>query len=194
MTRLTSLCVYCGARAGTDPTHRAAAKRLGTVLGERRIRLVFGAGSIGLMGAVADAALAAGGDAVGVIPRHLDRVELVNDRLTEVHVVESMHERKHLMFELADAFAVLPGGLGTLDEAMEIITWRQLRLHDMPVVLVDHNGYWRPFVDLVGHVVAHGFADPSVAGLFTVVASVDDVVPAIEARLPAGKPAVPGRP
>lgn len=191
---LTSLCVYCGTRAGADPMHRAAAERLGTLLGERRIRLVFGAGSAGLMGAVADAALAAGGDAVGVIPRHLTRAERAHDRLTEVHVVDSMHERKQRMFDLSDAFAVLPGGLGTLDETMEIITWRQLRLHRKPVALIDQRGYWRPFVDLVGHVVDRGFADPSVHDLFAVVESVDDVVPEVEALLATGKRAGRRRP
>ena len=194
MIKLNSLCVFCGARTGTDPMHRAAAQRLGTLLGERRIKLIFGAGSIGLMGVVADAALAAGGDAVGVIPHHLNRVELAHDRLTEVHVVNSMHERKHRMFELADAFAIFPGGLGTLDETIEIITWRQLRLHHMPVILIDHNGYWRPFIDLVGHVVDHGFADPSASDLFSVVNGVDDVIPAIEALLPVVKPAKPEYP
>lgn len=181
--RLTSLCVYCGARTGADSMHRTAAERLGTALGERRIRLVFGAGSTGLMGAVADAALAAGGDAIGVIPRHLTRTERAHDRLTEIHVVESMHERKQRMFDLADAFAVLPGGLGTLDETMEIITWRQLRLHRKPVALIDHRGYWRPFVDLVDHVVDRGFADPSARGLFAVIESADDAVAEIEALL-----------
>ena len=181
MTKLTSLCVYCGARTGTDPAHRAAAERLGTLLGQNRIKLIFGAGSVGLMGVVADASLAAGGVVIGVIPQHLNRVELAHDRLTETHVVNSMHERKQRMFELADAFAVLPGGLGTLDETIEIVTWRQLRLHHKPVILVDHNGYWKPFIDLVDHAVTQGFADPSATQLFAVVNSVEDVIPAIEA-------------
>ena len=133
------------------------------------------------MGVVADSALAAGGEVIGVIPHHLNRVELAHDRLTEIHIVNSMHERKQRMFELADAFAVLPGGLGTLDETIEIVTWRQLRLHHMPVILIDHNGYWKPLIDLVDHVVAQGFADPSVTELFTVVSSVDDIIPTIEA-------------
>ena len=186
MTKLTSLCVYCGARTGTDPAHRAAAERLGALLGRHRIKLIFGAGSVGLMGVVADAALAVGGEVIGVIPRHLNKVELAHDRLTEIHVVNSMHERKQRMFELADAFAILPGGLGTLDETIEIITWRQLRLHHMPVILIDYNGYWKPLIDLVHHVVTQGFADPSATELFTVVNSVDDVIPTVEA-LPQGE-------
>ncbi len=189
MTKLTSLCVYCGSQAGNQPSHRAAAARLGTLLGENGIRLIFGAGSVGLMGVVADAVLAAGGEAVGIIPHHLNRVELVHDQLTEIHVVNSMHERKQRMFELADAFAVLPGGLGTLDETIEIVTWRQLRLHQMPVILIDHRGYWEPFCDLVDHVVREGFAHHSVTTLFTVVNDVDDVIPTIEAQPQAEIPA-----
>jgi hypothetical protein len=133
------------------------------------------------MGVVADAALAAGGEVIGVIPHHLNRVELAHDCLTETHVVNSMHERKQRMFELADAFAVLPGGLGTLDETIEIVTWRQLRLHHKPVILVNHAGYWKPLIDLVDHTVTQGFADPSATELFTVVNSVDDIIPTIKA-------------
>jgi len=181
MAKLTSLCVYCGARAGTDPAHRTAAERLGALLGQSKIKLIFGAGSVGLMGVVADAALAAGGEVIGVIPHHLNRVELAHDCLTETHVVNSMHERKQRMFELADAFAVLPGGLGTLDETIEIVTWRQLRLHHKPVILVNHAGYWKPLINLVDHTVTQGFADPSATELFTVVNSVDDIIPTIKA-------------
>ncbi len=181
MAKLTSLCVYCGARAGTDPAHRTAAERLGALLGQNKIKLIFGAGSVGLMGVVADAALAAGGEVIGVIPHHLNRVELAHDCLTETHVVNSMHERKQRMFELADAFAVLPGGLGTLDETIEIVTWRQLRLHHKPVILVNHAGYWKPLINLVDHTVTQGFADPSATELFTVVNSVDDIIPTIKA-------------
>lgn len=189
MTKLTSLCIYCGSRTGADPAHRAAARKLGTLLGQKQIKLVFGAGSIGLMGVLADAVLTAGGEAIGVIPHHLNRVELAHDRLTEIHVVNSMHERKQRMFELADAFAILPGGLGTLDETIEIVTWRQLRLHQKPVILVDYNGYWGPFIDLVTHVVNQGFADASATELFTVAGSVDDVIPTIEAIPQVQEPA-----
>jgi len=185
MTRLTSLCVYCGSQSGIHPSHRVVARRLGTLLGENRIKLIFGAGKVGLMGVVADAALAAGGEAIGIIPHNLNRVELAHHRLTEIHVVNSMHERKQLMFELADAFAVLPGGLGTLDEMIEIVTWRQLRLHKMPVILIDHQGYWKPFYDLINHVVKEGFAHSSVKHLYTIVSDVEDVISTIEAQLKA---------
>tara|TARA_Y100001960_G_scaffold306724_1_gene362256 strand:- start:448 stop:888 length:441 start_codon:yes stop_codon:yes gene_type:complete len=134
------------------------------------------------MGVVADAALAAGGEAIGIIPHHLNRAELAHDRLTEIHVVDSMHERKQRMFELADAFAVLPGGLGTLDETIEIITWRQLGLHQMPVVLIDHQGYWKPFCKLVDHVIREGFAHSSVKNMYTIVSGVEDVISTIDSR------------
>ncbi len=182
MTKLTALCVYCGAHLGIHPSHRTAAARLGTLLGKNRIKLIFGAGSVGLMGVVADAALAAGGEAIGIIPHHLNRAELAHDRLTEIHVVDSMHERKQRMFELADAFAVLPGGLGTLDETIEIITWRQLGLHQMPVVLIDHQGYWKPFCKLVDHVIREGFAHSSVKNMYTIVSGVEDVISTIDSR------------
>lgn len=140
------------------------------------------------MGVVADAVLAAGGEAIGVIPHHLNRVELAHDGLTEIYAVDSMHERKQKMFELADAFAVLPGGLGTLDETIEIITWRQLRLHQKPVILLDHNGYWDPLIGLVDHVISQGFASPSVTDLFAIARSVDDIFSIVEAFPPPDTP------
>ena len=145
MAKLTSLCIYCGSRAGKDPVHRAAAERLGTLLGERGVRMVYGGGRVGLMGVAADATLAAGGEVIGVIPEHLHQREVAHHGIGELVVVGSMHARKERMFDLADAFAVLAGGLGTLDEAIEVITWKQLGLHRKPIVLLDGNGYWRPF-------------------------------------------------
>ncbi len=145
------------------------------------MRLIFGGGNIGLMGALADAALAAGGSVTGVIPDRLKNREVAHPDLTELIVVDSMHERKLRMFQLADAFVVLAGGLGTLDETFEIITWRQLGLHDKPIVLVDEAGYWTPLLCLIDHVVASGFAGRGVARLFTVVERVDDVFDAFAA-------------
>ncbi len=185
MTALTSLCVYCGSSSGVDRSHRDAAARLGRLMAERGVRLVFGGGNIGLMGALADAALAAGGSVTGVIPDHLKNEEVAHPDLTELIVVDSMHERKLRMFQLADAFAVMAGGLGTLDEAFEIITWRQLGLHDKPIVLVDDAGYWAPLRLLIDHVVASGFAGRGVARLFTVVERVDDVFAALAAAAEA---------
>ena len=189
MTTISSLCVYCGSSGGVESAHRDAAAKLGRLMAERGMRLIFGGGNIGLMGALADAALAAGGSVTGVIPGHLKNREVAHPDLTELIVVDSMHERKLRMFQLADAFAVLAGGLGTLDETFEIITWRQLGLHDKPIVLVDDAGYWAPLRRLIDHVVASGFADPDAARLFTVVERVDDVFAALAAAAPAARAA-----
>jgi hypothetical protein len=136
------------------------------------------------MGVLADAALAAGGRVTGVIPAHIEEAEIAHRRVTNLIVVNSMHERKLKMFQLADAFAVLPGGLGTLDETLEIITWRQLGLHDKPIVLVDNEGYWAPLRRLIDHLVATGFAGPETERLFTVVDRVDDIFAAVAATRP----------
>ena len=189
MIALTSLCVYCGSSTGVEPSHRAAAGRLGRLMAERGVRLVFGGGRIGLMGVLADAVLAAGGSVVGVMPSHIEELEVGHRNLTELLIVDSMHERKHRMFELADAFAVLPGGLGTLDETLEIITWRQLGLHDKPIVVVDNAGYWAPLECLLEHVIAGGFAGPDSRRLYTMVASVDEVFDALAAAAPPAAPA-----
>src|SRR5207249_47919 len=151
MATVQRLCVYCGSSDRVDEVYRQAAVELGHALARHGVELVYGGGRVGLMGLCADAALAAGGRVTGIIPRHLHDFEIGHHGLTELHVVESMHERKRMMFELADAVAVLPGGLGTLDETFEVITWRQLRLHDKPIVVVDIAGYWQPFQDLVEH-------------------------------------------
>ncbi len=179
MTKIRSLCVLCGSREGNDPAYREAAIRLGTLMAGRGIRLIFGGGSIGLMGIVADAVLAAGGEVTGVIPDFLVRYEVSHRRLTELVITGSMHDRKRRMFEMADGFVVLPGGLGTLDETFEIVTWKQLRLHDAPIVVLDVAGYWAPLKSLIDAVIAGGFAHPAVGELFTVVASADQVFPAL---------------
>ncbi len=184
MVTLSSLCVYTGASRGVDGVHRDAAARLGRLAAERGVRLVFGGGRVGLMGVLADAAIAAGGKITGVIPAHIEEREIAHQRVTDLIVVDSMHERKLKMFQLSDAFAVLPGGLGTLDETLEIITWRQLGLHDKPIVLVDNGGYWAPLRRLVDHVIATGFAGPDAKHLFTVVDRVDDIFDAIDGAEP----------
>jgi uncharacterized protein (TIGR00730 family) len=155
-----TICVYAGSNPGTDPAHAETARALGTLLAERGIGLVYGGGRVGLMGAVADAVLAAGGSAVGVIPEHLERRELAHQGLTELVVVSSMHERKTLMAERADAFVALPGGLGTIEELVEAATWTQLGIHDKPVGLLDSAGYWGPFDAFLEHCVAAGFLHP----------------------------------
>lgn len=191
MAVINSICVYCGSSMGHDPRFRAAADQLGRLIGEAGLELVYGGGNIGLMGTIADAALAAGGRVTGIIPKELKRIELAHQGLSELIVVESMHERKRLMFERSDAFVALPGGPGTLDETIEIITWRQLRLHGKPVVIVDDGGYWQPLVQLLDHAIEHGFARDTFRSFYTVVTGPEEVLPAI-ARLP--EPALEDRP
>ena len=184
MAELTSLCVYCGARPGADQAYAQEAVRLGRQLAERGVTLVTGGGHVGLMGVCADAALDAGGRVVGVIPKHLMSRELGHRGLTELHVTDDMHSRKAKMFDLADAFAVLPGGLGTLDETLEMVTWRQLGLHDKPIVLIDIGGYWTPLLGMIERAVEAGFAGPDARDLVITVGQVDEVIPAIEAAPP----------
>ena len=183
MSRVTSLCVFCGSSPGRDPRHRAAAERLGQVLAVAGVRLVYGGGHTGLMGALADATLGAGGEVTGVIPGHLVRRELAHEGV-RLEVVDSMHARKQRMFDLADAFAVLSGGVGTLDETFEIITWKQLGMHDKPIVVVDVAGYWRKLDELVAATIEAGFSSPETRTLYRVVPSVDEVLPAL-AEMPA---------
>ncbi len=169
---LRSICVFCGARPGTNPVHAATAQAVGAMLARRGWRLVYGAGDLGLMGETARAAIAGGAGTMGVIPRHLMQAEAAREDLATLVVTETMHERKKVMFANSDAIVVLPGGAGSLDEFFEVLTWRQLGLHAKPIVLLDSAGYWEPLVALVDHVIAHGFADASLRGFF---ARVEDV-------------------
>ncbi len=162
MGTISSICVYCGSRFGNEQDFRKLALELGAELARRKLRLIYGGGHVGLMGQVADAALNAGGEVIGIIPQFLHDWEVGHQDLTELHVVPDMHSRKKMMFDLSDAFVALPGGLGTLDETIEIMTWRQLRQHAKPIVAVGHNNYWRPFADLLEQIVAQGFADRDV--------------------------------
>lgn len=159
--------------------YRQAAVDLGVAVARRGLRLVYGGGRIGLMGVLADAALAAGGEVVGVLPEFLRGPEVAHSGLTELRVVQTMHERKRVMFELAEAFVVLPGGLGTLDETVEILSWKQLGLHDKPVVVIDVGSFWKGLRALVGDIVAAGFARPEHAALLTTVTSVDEALEAL---------------
>jgi uncharacterized protein (TIGR00730 family) len=154
------VCVFCGSSTGTNPLYVDAARRMGRALARRGIGLVYGGGGVGLMAAVADAALDDGGEVVGVIPRALQLRELAHDRLTTLHVVGSMHERKARMAELAQGFVALPGGMGTLEEFAEILTWAQLGLHERPCGLLDVGGYYRPLVAFFDHAEAEGFLRP----------------------------------
>ncbi|GAB5446180.1 LOG family protein [Gymnodinialimonas sp.] len=177
--RRLSLCVYCGSRAGADPAYEQAATALGQAMAEAQIRLVYGAGDVGLMGAVARAAQIGGAETFGVIPTHLMDREVGKTDLNTFVVTETMHERKKVMFMNADAVVVLPGGAGSLDEFFEVLTWRQLGLHEKPIFLLNTNGYWDPLRGLLDHVVAQGFAD---ASLLAFVQTVPDV-PALMAQL-----------
>jgi uncharacterized protein (TIGR00730 family) len=179
MMKSLSICVYCGARAGGDPAYMAAATELGGALAQGGMRLVYGAGDVGIMGAVARAAQSARGETFGVIPAHLMAWEVGKRDLTTFVVTETMHERKKVMFMNADAVVVLPGGAGSLDEFFEVLTWRQLGLHQKPIYLLDVAGYWQPLVALIDHVIAQGFADPSLKGFIETLPD----VPALMARL-----------
>jgi uncharacterized protein (TIGR00730 family) len=154
------VCVFCGSSPGASPRYVEAARAVGRTLAERGIELVYGGGSVGLMGAVADAALEAGGVVVGVIPRALELRELAHARLTTLHVVGSMHERKAKMAELSHGFVALPGGMGTLEEFAEVLTWAQLGLHARPCGLLDVGGYYQPLIAFFDRAVAEGFIRP----------------------------------
>ncbi len=186
MPDIRSVAVFCGSRAGERAEFRVAATALGEGLAASGITLVFGGGRIGLMGALADAALARGGEVIGVIPEFLTRQEVAHGGLRELIVTNSMHARKQRMYELSDAFVVLPGGLGTLDEAVEVITWRQLRLHDKPVLLCDVGGSARPLVAAVETAIDLGFALPESRRLFQVTAGVNATLAALGAMAASG--------
>jgi uncharacterized protein (TIGR00730 family) len=181
MSRVKRLCVYCGSSGRVAEVYREAARRTGTLLAEAGIELVYGGGRVGLMGLVADAAIAAGGRVIGIIPDFLHTREIAHPSVSELIVVGSMHERKQRMFELSNAFAILPGGLGTLDEAFECLTWRQLGLHDEPILLVDVRGYWAPLLGLIDHLMGSGFARSQTRALFQVVPDPEGLVAALKA-------------
>ena len=186
MRRIGSLCVFCGSSSRVADAHRAAATRLGTLVATHGMRLVYGGGRVGLMGLLADAALAAGGEVIGVIPQFLVDLEVAHTGLTELRVVESMHERKRTMAELAEAFVALPGGFGTLEEAVEVMTWYQLGLHRKPTVLLSVDGFWEPFRELAERFVREGFAHPDQRASFTLVSRVDAVIDTLAADPGAG--------
>ncbi len=178
MSAQKSVCVYCGSRPGSDPAFTRDAETMGAGLAKAGLRLVYGAGDVGLMGSVARAAQAAGGQTFGVIPQHLVDWEVGKTDLTTYVVTETMHERKKVMFMNCDAVVVLPGGAGSLDELFEALTWRQLGLHQKPIYIVNTNGYWDPLMQLMTHVVDSGFAGAEVLDYIT---AVPDAVTALAA-------------
>jgi len=166
---LASVAVFCGSRFGTQPAFREAAAAIGRGVAEAGLRLIYGGGHVGLMGAVADAAIATGGAVSGVIPHFLQSREVMHQSVTDLTVTDSMHSRKQKMFAEADAFLILPGGLGTFDEFFEILTWRQLRLHDKPILIVDVAGWAASLVATLDRAIADGFAEVTARALFEVV-------------------------
>ncbi len=189
-SQLQSLCVFCGSQAGTDPAFQEAAQTLGRSLAAHGTTLVFGGGRVGLMGTVADSVLAGGGNVVGVIPDFLKDKELAHLGAIEMLVVPDMHTRKRTMFERSDAFCILPGGVGTLDEMFEIVTWRQLHRHNKPIVVVNTAGYWSHLMGLFDQFITAGFAHAGHDSLVTVVERAEDVVDIAEAELKNPKPFV----
>src|ERR1700761_2298593 len=187
MSAIRSLAVFCGSRVGFNPAYAEAGRALGQGLAEAGIRLVYGGGRIGIMGVVADAVLEAGGTVLGVIPEFLTQLEVAHERATEMVVTDTMHTRKTRLYEESDAFLIMPGGLGTFDEAFEIITWRQLRLHDKPILLCNIAGWAEPLIATIDHAIAQGFADPNARRLFEVVADIPAALERLSA-LPAGAP------
>lgn len=178
-----SVCVFCGARPGRNPRYGEDATAVGEMLAEHGWRLVYGAGDVGLMGATARAAQAAGGDTFGVIPVHLVDKEVGKRDLTQYVVTETMHERKKVMYMNSDAIVVLPGGAGSLDEFFEVLTWRQLGLHRKPIYLLNTEGYWQPLIQLMQHVITQGFADPTLRDYMQPVDTVQELTTALRAAL-----------
>ncbi|HSN92532.1 MAG TPA: TIGR00730 family Rossman fold protein [Anaeromyxobacteraceae bacterium] len=178
------ICVFCGSSSGSSVVYAEKARELGRTLARRGIAIVYGGGGIGLMGALADAALAERGEVIGVIPSALEARELAHGGLTRLEVVSSMHERKARMAELADGFVALPGGMGTLEEFAEILTWAQLGLHAKPVALLDVAGYYRPLVSFFDQAVAHGFVRPEHRALVQVAEGAEGVLEAFAAWRP----------
>lgn len=183
MPRLTSLCLFCGSSVGDDPRFIQAATELGAEMARAGVQLVYGGGHVGLMGTTAEAVMGGGGRVVGYIPEHLTRLEAAYTDVTELHVVDNMHVRKFNMFKRSDAFVVFPGGFGTMDETFEILTWRQLGIHNKPVILANICGYWDPFLTLVDTMIERRFARPANRDLFTVVDEWQRILPTIEEEL-----------
>lgn len=183
MSKLRSVCVFCGARPGARPSYTEAARATGRLLAAEGWRLVYGAGDVGLMGEVARSAQAAGAATMGVIPTHLMAMEVGKRDLTQLVITEDMHERKKVMFMNSDAIVVLPGGAGSLDEFFEVLTWAQIGLHKKPIFLLDTEGYWQPLIGLLQHVVAEGFASASLLDQFTTISDVEGLRAALRAAL-----------
>ena len=170
------ICVFCGSHVGNDASYAQMARKAADAIVAAGYGVVYGGGGIGLMKIVADAALAAGGEVIGVIPQALARTEMAHQGLTQLHVVSTMHERKALMDDLSDAFVALPGGFGTMDEFCEILSWRQLRIHDKPIGLLNYRGYYDALLALFDSMVREGFVGPYTRGLFTNATTIEELL------------------
>jgi uncharacterized protein (TIGR00730 family) len=180
-----SVCVYCASSNAADPAYVQAAERFGAILAQNGVRLVYGGGGIGLMGAAARGANRAGGKVLGVMPAFLTGREMLFDEV-ETLVVQSMHERKQIMFEEADAFAILPGGIGTLEEIVELMSWRRLELHRKPMAFYSPDGFWDPLFKLIDHTVEQNLTPSWFRRTWTSVGDIDDLLPALRSLEPAG--------
>ncbi len=180
MPELSSVCVFCGSNGGTDPAYLAAAETVGSGLARRGIRVVYGGGRVGLMGALADAARAAGGEVVGVMPQALVDREIGHTGIDDLRIVDTMHERKALMVELADAFVALPGGIGTLEELFEVYTWAQLGIHAKPLALLDVAGYYERLAAFLDHAVAQRFLRAETRAMLAIADSIEGVLETFE--------------
>jgi uncharacterized protein (TIGR00730 family) len=192
---IRSICVYCGSQPGRDSAYVEAARKLGRAMAENDIRLVYGGGTKGIMGAVASGVLSNGGKVTGIIPEFLIDMEATRHSLGQLNdliVTKDMHERKHRMFEQSDAFVTLPGGIGTLEEIVEIMTWGQLGRHEKPMVLANINGFWDPMLELIGHMRAEGFIHTAHKVQPMVIGDVEDIVPALIERTAASAPVAAG--
>ena len=180
MPGLSSVCVFCGSNGGADPAYVSAAQAVGTGLARRGIRIVYGGGRVGLMGALADAARSAGGEVIGVMPQQLVDREIGHTGIDDLRVVDTMHERKALMVELADAFIALPGGIGTLEELFEVYTWAQLGIHAKPLALLDVAGYYEPLAAFLDHAVSQRFLRAETRAMLSIAGSLDAVLETFE--------------
>jgi uncharacterized protein (TIGR00730 family) len=182
------VCVFCGANPGTNPAYAEAARAMGTAIAARGLGLVYGGGHVGLMGIVADAAMRAGAEVTGIIPEVLMRREVGHGAITHLHVVATMHERKKMMADLSDGVVVLPGGVGTLEEAVEAFTWTQLGIHDKGLVFLDTDGYWQGLARLFDHMVAEGFVRPDQRSIASFTADPMEALDALAAFRPPSTP------
>jgi len=183
METIRKLCVYCGSGPGTNPEYMAAARTLGTAMAKAGIGLVYGGGSLGLMGETAKAVLEAGGHVTGIIPEFLIKQEMMLENVQELIVTTNMHERKMSMFEKADGFVALPGGIGTLEELVEVSTWAQLKQHSKPIIVANIDDYWSPFIQLMDHMRSEQFIRVGMAVHFDVAKTADEIVPQFKIRL-----------